>query len=519
MDVWCKCNILIGSTVNEIQMNTIKKGLPILFAIFMFSSCFKESNLDLQPFDDTEADIFDESADFERAMIGTYSKLMDLHVYNSGNFLHPFWLLPGDDVTPSAGSPSFEIFSTLQPGDGSLNRYFDLTYQLVNRTNTILQKIDIDENAEESAFNDTAQRDHLKGESYFLRGVANFNLWNYFGTAPVVNERISSQDQIQQPGSDGIQLLDQAIADFTEAATLLPDSWSAADRGRATKNSAYGFMGKAQVFKACWTGDASLYSQAITNFDKITGRSLVSNYGDNFASNAENNNESVFEVQAGQASGSDNVWLANDDFSVVGSWSAYYGYFDNHWSNFSGITFQATTKLIDAIDTDDPRLPFIVDPSNSRIKKYMLNSIYADTGVGTINNPRILRYADILLLKAEALNETGNTDGAIALINQVRTRARDMGSTGIPANYASGASQAQVRTWIMDERFVELAAEEGQRWLDLRRWHKAGKIDLSTWDFDPAVGSVSIELPKHLLWPIPTSEIDLNSNVNQNEGY
>jgi len=500
-------------------MNTIKKILPILFVLFMFSSCFKESNLDLKPIGDTEADIFDQAVDFERAMIGTYSKLMDLYVYNGNNYLQAFWLLPGDDVTPSAGSSSFEVFGTLQPGDGALNRYFDLTYQLVNRTNTILQKIDVDENADESAFVDLAERDHLKGESYFLRGVANFNLWNYFGTSPVINERISTQDKIQQPGSDGIQLLDQAIADFTEASTLLPDTWSDADRGRATKNSAYGFLGKALVFKASWTGEESFFTQAITNFDKISGRSLVSNYGDNFATKAENNSESIFEVQAGQASGSDNVWLANDDFSVVGSWSAYYGYFDNHWSNFSGVFFQATDKLVAAIDADDPRLPYIVDPATSRIKKYMLDNTNTDSGVGTINNPRILRYADVLLLKAEALNETGNQDGAIALINQVRTRARDMSDTGIPANYATGASESQVRTWIMDERFVEFAAEEGQRWLDLRRWHKAGMIDLSTWNFDPAVGAISIQLPKHLLWPIPNGETDLNSNVPQNEGY
>ena len=500
-------------------MNILKKCLPILLTLVIVTSCFQESNIDLKPLGDTEADIFDEAIDFERAMLGTYSKVIDLFVYSGNNFLHEFWSLPGDDLTPGGGDSSFEVFGTLQPGNARINRYFDLIYHLVNRTNTNLEKISEDEESETSAFPNTQQRDHLKGENLFLRGLANFNLWNYFGTAPVIIERITTTDKIQPEGSDGIQLLDQAISDFTAAEALLPGSWSTADRGRATKSSANGFLGKALIFKASWTGDNALFGQAISAIDKITDKILVANYGDNFATSAENNGESVFEAQAGQASASDNVWLANDDFSVVGSWSAYYGYFNNHWSNYSGVPYIATNKLLNAIDPADPRLPYITDPVTRRINKYMLDNVGSNSGVGSINNPRLLRYADLLLLKAEALNETGNQDGAITLINRVRTRARDMGSTGIPADYATGASEAQVRQWIIDERFVELAGEEGHRWLDLRRWHKAGLIDLTSWDFDSDIGSFSIEMPKHLLWPIPSGETDLNPNISQNTGY
>jgi hypothetical protein len=93
-----------------------------------------------------------------------------------------------------------------------------------------------------------------------------------------------------------------------------------------------------------------------------------------------------------------------------------------------------------------------------------------------------------------------------------------MGSTGEPADRAAGASQDQVRQWIIDERFIELAGE-GQRWLDLRRWHKAGHINLSNFDFSSDTQSFSIQMPKHLLYPIPVNEVDLNKNVKQNEGY
>ena len=71
----------------------------------------------------------------------------------------------------------------------------------------------------------------------------------------------------------------------------------------------------------------------------------------------------------------------------------------------------------------------------------------------------------------------------------------------------------------MDERFIELAAEEGHRWLDLRRWHMADWIDLENWDFSSLKASFKIELPKNLLMPIPLIELDLNPNVQQNEGY
>lgn len=490
----------------------------IFLTLFCMSGCLNEENLDLLPLGDTEADIFDEQIDFEQALLGTYSKIADFYIYGSNAPIHEFFLLPGDDLT-SVGSFSFEIFSTLQPGTEMVNRYYDFAYHLISRANTILEKIAIDEGLENSAYgSNTSLRDYNKGEALFLRGWMFFHLWNYFGTAPVITERITTSDKINPESSDGIQLLDQAIADLTSAVSLLPSSWNNIYAGRAIKSSANGYLGKALVFKASWTGESGLYSQALNAFNAITDKSLVANFNDNFSAYAENNSESLFEHQAGQASASDNVWLMNDDFSVVGSHSAYYGYFSNDWSFWAQTPYIATDKLIAAIDPADPRLQFTVDPNTKRIQKYLLENIMTDTGVGSVNNPRLLRYADVLLLQAEALNETGNQTGAIELINQVRTRARNMDSTGVPADRPSGASQDQVRQWIMEERLVELAAE-GHRWLDLRRWHKAGLINLESFDFSSDNPSFNIDLPKHLLYPIPSNEVDLNKNITQNEGY
>jgi hypothetical protein len=505
--------------VKEIYIN---KAQNILLMLII--SCFSircEDHLELDPLFETEADYFDEVIDFERAGIGIYAKMSDFYWYRGGYAQHQIWLLPGDDLTTLSDNP-FEIFSTLNPELEPLafrpGGYYHASYVLINRANTLLEKIREDENADSPVFSDPVQRDNLKGEALFLRGWMYFQLWNYFGTSPLITERISTKEEIYPASSSGTELLDQAILDLSRATGLLPLSWNESNIGRVTKSSAYGYLGKALVFKACDTQETNYYNEALSAFEKITDKSLVANYGDNFSVLDENNEESLFEYQAAQY-GNDNPWVFNDQDQAIGSYSAYYGYFDNHWSWYSQRPFVATEKLLNALDPMDPRVPYILDTATGWIKKYMLMNALTGSGIGSYNNPRLMRYADVLLLEAEALNETRNQNGAIELINQVRTRARNMGSTGIPADHPPSADRDQVREWIMNERFIELAAEEGHRWLDLRRWHKAGWINLDTLDFSSLKASFKIELPKNLLMPIPFNEVDLNPNVHQNAGY
>jgi hypothetical protein len=133
-----------------------------------------------------------------------------------------------------------------------------------------------------------------------------------------------------------------------------------------------------------------------------------------------------------------------------------------------------------------------------------------------------LRLADVLLLKAEAILKSGGSKPeAIGLINQVRARARAMVPAGtVPADRSvAETAEATIMGWIMTERFLELAGE-GQRWLDLRRWHKSGAITLNNAFFSPAnAPSLSFDPQKHLVMPIPVSEIDRNPNVHQNPNY
>jgi len=131
-----------------------------------------------------------------------------------------------------------------------------------------------------------------------------------------------------------------------------------------------------------------------------------------------------------------------------------------------------------------------------------------------------LRYADVLLLKAEAMLQSGgNTADAIGLINQVRTRARNMVDGGIePANFSTTeTNKGTIMQWIMDERLRELGAE-GQRWFDVRRWALGGVITLNKDFYDSNWPSLSWD-DHYLNLPIPSTEIDKNPNIVQNPGY
>ena len=498
------------------------KIIGLLAILLLAYTACNEDNLDLLPFQETEADFFDEENDFDRAARGVYAAMTELYAYrpfNSYGTAHGMWHLPGDDITTLQGEAQ-EIFQTLQPGNGKVNGVWDNYYLLISRANTLLEKIE----AEDGVYTTAGLKEAHEGEAKFLRGWVFFNLWNFFGTAPLITERIVSQDNIYNPNSEGTQLLDQAIQDFRDAAELLPDSWDDLNRGRVTSSSAYGMLGKALVFRASWTNTQSDYTEAITAIDNITDKQLLADYRDNFYPTTENNEESLFEYQASQPVGRDNVWLANDFNITIGTMNAYWGWFERHWSLFGRQPMVASEKFVAAIEQDDPRAQYMINFNNNRIRKYVENDQKTQSGVGSLNNPRILRYADVLLLKAEAIVQSGgDISEAVEIINQIRERARN--STGdapaaVPADRSTNvADNVTVMEWIMYERMVELFAEEGHRWFDLRRWHTQGLVDLSNFDFSPLRDDLEFDVTTHLYYPIPNSETDLNPEVTQNPGY
>lgn len=497
-------------------MKSLVKYISIIGVVSLLAMSCDKTKLDLLPHGPTELSYFLEEDDFNKAVIGVYAKMNDAYWFRGSgwNCTVPIFILMGDDVT-TREDEDFETFGRIQPSNGRLSDFYRVWYQMIARANVVLQKIE----QEEGIYKTAGMKDFHKGEALFLRGYGFYILWNYYGTSPLATTRILTSDQFTPPSTTGTELLDQAILDFEQAGSLLPDNWNDANRGRATKKSARGMLGKSLVFRASATKTTEDYGKAITAFDAITGVSLVPNFGDNFAFDTENNTESLFEYQSTQAFAFNNVWLPNDFDNPIGNLSVFWGYYDNNNGLYGKQPFSATDKLAAAFETGDPRKAETVDADNN-IRKYVSRDRLDQSGVGSVNNPRLLRYADVLLLKAEAvLQSGGSTTTAVELINEVRTRARNMGGGTVPANYATAETDRTViMNWLMNERFLELSGE-GQRWLDLRRWHMQGVITLNNAFFDSRAATMSFEAPKHLVLPIPTIETDVNPNIVQNTGY
>ncbi|MEO7119453.1 MAG: RagB/SusD family nutrient uptake outer membrane protein, partial [Ginsengibacter sp.] len=424
-----------------------------------------------------------------------------------------------DDLT-SQQEEVYEIFgNNLNSTQGKVQQIWGSSYILLNRANKVLNKIE----NENGIYKTPNLKNWNKGEVLFLRGYAHYMLWNIFGTAPLDTANFSSLEQLNPPNSSGTQLLDQAISDFSQAASLLPTSWGSDDIGRVTANSAYGMLGKTLVFRATVSKSNADYQSAIAAFNKISGASLVSNFEDNFDVNHENNPESLFEFQAGPpiaGPGATNAWLANDQVNI-GVCSSYWQCFYNGGGTYmGGGLYQATNKFKNSFNPNDPRLPLTINTQNNHITKYILNGDVMEGGVNSLNNVRILRYADVLLLNAEALIQSGGSaSDAIGLINQVRTRARIMVVGGTePANFdESETNKTTIMQWIMDERLRELGAEGG-RWFDVRRWALGGVITLDNTFFNSTWPSLKWDA-HYLNFPIPSTEIDKNPNIKQNTGY
>lgn len=563
-------------------MNKMKNIIYSLLTLMVIISCSKE-NLDVDFPKQPEEQFFTDEQKLERGIRGVYAQMTDLYSFGGMTCVYPLYLLPSDAFTQDAGGSNNDIdnFKGYNSTHGLNSAYWNLLMRLVNRANTML---DITEKYQNLYVTDGLKNIH-QGECYFLRGYAFFKLFENYGKPPVITKRIVSVEDplIYSPETSGIAALDSAIADMKRAEILLADKnqWDNANLGRITYNSVQGMLVKLYTVRAAYGSEkATDYQNAIAAFEKID-QSITTiegvPYGSNFDGHTENNSESLFEYQAGDAPSGDLIWLDNDFGGNIGRQGACFVFF-----NMGGGVFWTwnqpiipTQKLVNKFERDDPRFIECMDSVSVYMAKYdrdlqwfsgsyktgfvfhkyMRPGIFADrndheaglsygprdtygkNGYGaaaTTTNPRILRFADVKLLAAEAYFETGNTEAALEQVNDVRARARmstlDGSVSAIPADLSSIDRQA-----IMDERMRELCGEEDHRLSDMRRWQKAGWINVTTWVAAQPEGEViedcwgivtsadnfdaTFASEKNLLFPIPQGETSANPNVTQNDGY
>jgi hypothetical protein len=386
---------------------------------------------------------------------------------------------------------------------------------------------------------DPALRDRYVGEAKFIRALLYYNAVNLWGgNIPLILEPVT--DPGTRPGSSTKEAVYAQIEqDLTDAAAALPATYGSADVGRATKGAALALLGKVQLQQHKWPEAAATLQQVIG----LGIYSLMPNYGDNFTELAENNAESIFEVQTGgESTLASNVpglsftrmiGPCHPDIDIT-----YCDGPPTRWY-FEQFQQEQTTD-----GQPDPRLDatlFYNKPGSTEVVYgHPLVDLFADVPTTDIredtliffkkyeeyyvpsnpqrwDNPtnyRVIRYADVLLMAAEALNETQGPGPALQYINEVRQRVK------LPA--LAGLDQATLRDRIYHERVLELGLE-GQRWFDIVR-----RYDLAN---QPMPADVLAELKTHdddfntyqpgksELLPIPTAETTRNANITQNPGW
>lgn len=354
------------------------------------------------------------------------------------------------------------------------------------------------------------------GEAHFLRAHYYFLLVRYFGDLPLITTPQSSDDDLFPVRVSKDLIYQQIISDLEKAADLLPNKseYTGSDIGRANKGAALGELTEVHLTLGNWQKVVDLTTQV-----EGLGFNLNLNYADNFNPVTENSRESLFEVQY-ESDGGYSFWSDENQASWTSTFMGPRG------SNFVGGAYgwnQPTQEFIDAYEVNDNRKNVTVlyegaplfdgktysasySLTGYNVRKFLIPlSVSPSYDNSPLNFP-IIRFSDILLMKAEALNELGQTAQAEAPLNRVRKRA------GL-ADVATGLSQADFREAVLRERRMEFAFE-GQRWFDLIRVNK-GQYGL---DFLHSIGKTNAT-QKHLLFPIPQIEIDRNPKLTQNPGY
>lgn len=525
--------------------NRIGTTAALLLSLTMFTECKKE--LELNPQGSLNgATFYQTERDFDAAALSPYSSLLTLYFAQFGEGWYQTQLYPDDDMTHGGNSANnYEDFNWTAAG--TTDQFLALwthCYSGISRSNVVLENL-----AKATGFTDESNKARYEAEAKFMRAYFYFILQTNFGNVPKVDKVVTSQAEAQLPNSQPGEIWDFIISDLQFAKGNLPATYNDANTGRATSGAATALLGKTYLYRAQWEGNAAFYNDAIREFTAVTGYKFADKWEDNFSPRTENNPESVFEIQFSEGGG--NPWLSTDfgDLGAAGTgrqiaWMAACGLNNDCAPGANGLGygyFHVTPSLQAEFEPGDPRRPGTIflegddyfgatfdrdwSVSGSTPAKYIKQeggSEVLDFGKRfpfnrSVNNERVIRYSDVLLMLAEArLLGSNDVAGAAQLINQVR-RNIDKTGTILPDRPASATVQEMFK-FLQHERRVELAFE-GHRYNDLVRWHRAGLINIKTdVNFGRQIANQNWST-QNLIKPIPQAELDLNPNLKQNPGY
>jgi hypothetical protein len=493
-------------------MKNIKYIIALLFFVSVSTSC--EKFVDYNPKEDyliTADDYLKTVDDYQKMVIGCYSPLQWLWAAPViGDIASDNSVSGGENATDQIGFQQIDDYQIVA-NNGNLTEIWKSCYEGINRVNYL------EENKAKLNF---TGKDALYGEIYFLRAYYYFELVRFFGGVPVfIDKRLSVSDSRALTRATKQQVYDQIVVDLNKAIAVLPNV--NVQKGRITKFAAQALLGKAYLYQSKFTEAAAMLENVING-----PFSLVPNFGNIFLASGENGAESVFEVQYSNLSpfydwSNPGRGQGNLAVQVCGirnlTGSSPYG---QGWSTnlptqnlanafAAGDSRKAVTVLdIEAYKTANPQfnITYQVAPyRNTGLynQKYLprKGETSGQVELNYLTNYRTIRFADVLLMAAEANNRATAPNDAKAqtYLNRVRQRAFNNQATNITLTGTS------LRQAIWDERRLELAME-GDRFFDLvRTGQAAGKI----------TGFVT---GKNEVFPIPQQEVDA-SGLAQNPNY
>lgn len=388
--------------------------------------------------------------------------------------------------------------------EGQIADFWSGQYQNINFANQILDNIP-------AITMDATLKERYIAEAKFVRAYSYFRLVRAFGGVPLRLKVPANASEYNIPRATKEEVYAAIEKDLTEAASVLPQAYGANDVGRATKGAALALHAKVAMYEGKWPDVLTLTNQVMT-----MGYSLFPNYEQLFRIPNENSSESVFEIQAKYVPGKCDI--SNSQYSQVQGVRGSTG---------GGWGFNVpTANLAASFEPNDPRrdatiifrgettpegdvIPATGDNPMYNQKSYVPFGLYVECAEGSEQNIRVIRYAEVLLMNAEAANETGNTTLALSSLNAVRARARGAGDPATVLPPVTTTDKAALRQAIWRERRSELAMEF-DRFFDLVRQGRAATV----------LGPLGFVAGKSELWPIPQNEIDLSAGVlTQNPGY
>jgi hypothetical protein len=462
----------------------------------------------------TTKTFYTSQSDFKLAISAVYAKQQDLYDGQTG-MLH-FLIARSDDSnsintnTYSDGADTFTDTSS----SACLVNVWQSMYVIITRCNSILIRID------DVTFDNASTKNYIKGEAYALRAWAYDNLGKFFGGVPlIVDAEYTTEQTYTMKRSSQAETFAQAVNDYKAAIANLPEKWASEDAGRVTKYAADAALGRLYMFMK-EPANAKTYLEAVINSGIY---SLAANYEDCFTDAYDNNaaKDRVWEVQyIGGLTGE------GQTFSEMCMPEGYSGT-EGYALRGASAAMQVSTDLVSAWETGDYRQTIA---TSNQIKgtgaagytwctKFSRHTYQPQSGTDWANNLPIIRYSDVLLMEAEALNATeGPSAKAIAYVNAVRTRAKLPNLTSLQT-----ANAASFLTAIQQERRVEFMFE-GLRWFDLVRWGNFIPVMTNFLNAtDEGNGRYSKNvLPYRSIFAIPQAEMDRYNNTSvmwQNEGY